>query len=73
MSSAAHVYPTAEADDEVSYDWNLELLNAELAKSKPRSDVLKQLMMCTFSNRQDNFVYRTGTTLSGYIKMNFLC
>ena len=67
-SSAAHLYPPTNADDEVSYGRNLELLKAELSKPKPRVDVLKQLMTCTFSNRYDDFVNNgSPATLLEYI------
>ena len=66
-STAAHFYPPAEAEDEVSYGRNLELLSAELSKPKPRHDALKQLMS-TFSNPQDNFINNaTSSTLSAYL------
>ena len=43
-------------EDSVSYGRNLELLRAELGKTKPRSDVMKDLMCRTFPNRWDDFV-----------------
>ena len=49
--SHAHVFPPAHAEDEVSYGRNLELLQSELGKSKPRVEALKDLMKRTFPNR----------------------
>ena len=47
-----HSYPPpVNADDIESYQKNLSLLNAELSKPKPRTDVLKMLMTRTFNNR----------------------
>ncbi len=53
---AAHFCPPTHAEDEVSYARNEELLRVEMAKSKPRSDVLKELMRRTFPNRWDAYV-----------------
>ena len=49
-----HPYPTIPpaADDAVSNERNLELLQTEMAKSKPRRDVQKQLMVRTFPQRR---------------------
>lgn len=54
---AAHAFPPRNADDEVSYKRNLDLLKAEMDQpGKPRTDVLKELMAATFANRHDLFV-----------------
>ena len=39
---------TLSADDDVSNERNLELLREEFAKTKPRNDMLKELMACTY-------------------------
>lgn len=57
-SRAVHVCPPTLAEDEVSFGRNVEQLKAEMAKSKPRSDVLKDLMRRTFPNRWDSYVNR---------------
>lgn len=49
-------YPPVHADDDVAYGRNLELLKAEMGKAKPRSEVMKDLMRCTFPNRWNNYV-----------------
>ena len=51
-----HLCPPVHGEDEVSYGRNLDLLKSEMAKPKPRSDVLKDLMRRTFPNRWDAFV-----------------
>ena len=51
-----HLYPPTEGEDEVSYGRNVELLKTEWAKQKPRVEVVKDLLMRTFSNRFDGFV-----------------
>ena len=51
-----HYYTPVHADDDVAYGRNLELLTAELGKSKRRSEVMKDLMQCTFPNRWSNYV-----------------
>lgn len=52
----AHLCPPANAEDEVSYGRNLELLKSEMDKAKPRVDVLKDLMKRTFPNRWEAYV-----------------
>ncbi len=69
VSAAVHVYRPSEADDDVSYSRNLDLLSDELAKPKPRQDALKQLMTITFANRTDNFINNgKPATLSAYLR-----
>lgn len=46
----AHFYPPTKSEDDVSYEHNLELLKTEMAKGKPRVDVLRDLMRRTFPN-----------------------
>lgn len=46
--SSVHFVPPTNADDEVSYGCNLELLKTEMGKAKPRMDVLKDMMRRTF-------------------------
>ena len=53
---AVHLCPPVHGEDDVSYGRNLELLYSEMAKAKPRSDALKDLMRRTFPNRWDAFV-----------------
>ena len=48
---AAHPYSAIEADDKESHERNMTLLEDEMAKPKPRTDVLKTLMMRTYKNR----------------------
>ena len=59
--TAAHFCPPANADDDVSSKRNMELLNTEMLKTKPRSDVLKELMRRTFANRWESYVNNTST------------
>lgn len=54
----AHFYPPVNADDDVSFGRNMELLTAELEKTKPQSEVLKELMCRTFPNRWDAYTCR---------------
>ena len=57
-------------EDDVSYGRNLDLLKAEIVKSKPRGDVLKDLMTRTFPNRWDAFVNKNQpTTLLEYLSL----
>lgn len=67
---AAHAFPPTNADDEVSYKRNLDLLKAEMDKpGKLRTDVLKELMTATFANRYDLFVnQRDPGTLAEYLQ-----
>lgn len=44
------------AEDEVSYKRNLELLQAEIGKAKPRSEAVKMLLRQTFPNRWQELV-----------------
>ena len=63
-----HFYPPVHADDDASYQRNLDLLKAEKEKAKPSSDVLKELMRHTFLNRWDGYVTKSEpSTLSEYI------
>lgn len=56
------------ADDDASYERNLQLLKAETDKVKPSSDVLKELMRRTFPNRWDAYVTRSeSSTLAEYL------
>jgi len=56
------------ADDDASYERNLQLLKAEIDKVKPSSDVLKELMHHTFPNRWDAYVTRSEpSTLAEYL------
>lgn len=55
-------------EDGVSYGRNLEQLKSELAKPKPRPEVLKDYMCRTFPNRWDSFINNNDPgTLLGYI------
>lgn len=67
---AAHAFPPTNADDEVSYKRKFDLLKAEVDKpGKPRTDVLKELMVATFANRFDLFVnHRDPGTLAEYLQ-----
>ena len=51
VDRAVHCNPPANADDEVSYERNLEQLKTEQLKTRARVDVLKDLMKRTFANR----------------------
>ena len=63
-----HLYPPQHGEDEVSYGRNLELLKAETAKSKPRTEVLKDLMSQTFPNRWDAYINQNQpATLLNYL------
>ena len=63
-----HFCPPVHGEDEVSYGRNSELLNSEMAKTKPRSDELKDLMRRTFPNRWNAFVNkREPATLLEYL------
>ncbi len=53
--STAHVVPPPNADDEISFGRNLELLQAEMGKKNQRSDAIKQLMSRTFANRWQKY------------------
>ena len=65
---AVHVCPPTYAEDDVSFGRNLELLQTELGKPKPRSEVIKDLMLRTFPNRWDSYVNRNEpTTLLEYL------
>lgn len=67
---AAHLYPPLHGEDEVSYGRNLELLKAELLRSKPRTDTLKDLMSRTFANRWSAYVDRNDpATLLEYLSL----
>ena len=54
--SSVHFIPPTNADDEVSYGRNLELLKGEMSKTKPRVDVLKDMMRRTFPNRWEAYI-----------------
>ena len=53
-----HSYPpiTESADDEESNERNLELLMEEFAKTKPRNNVLKELMARTYPFRRQTIL-----------------
>ncbi len=51
IDSTAHVVPPPNADDDISFGRNLELLQAEMGKKSQRSDAIKLLMRRTFANR----------------------
>ena len=44
------------AEDAVSYERNLDLLKQEQDKPRPRTEVLKDLMRRTFTNRFDALI-----------------
>ena len=44
------------AEDAISYERNLDLLKQEQSKSRPRMEVLKDLMGQTFANRFDALI-----------------
>ena len=52
----AHLCPPTHAEDDVSFGRNVELLNVEVGKPKPRVEVLRDLMRRTFPNRWDAYV-----------------
>lgn len=54
--NTAHLYPPLHGEDDVSYSRNVELLQNELEKAKPRNEVLKDLMCRTFPNRWGTFI-----------------
>ena len=54
--SAVHFIPPTNADDDVSFGRNLELLKAEMGKAKPRVDVLKDMLRRTFPNRWETYI-----------------
>ena len=63
-----HLYPPQHGEDDVSYGRNLELMKAEIAKPKPRIEVLKDLMSQTFPNRWDAYVnHNQPATLLNYL------
>lgn len=65
-----HLYPPIHGEDDVSYGRNLELLKAEMLRSKPRTDILKDLMSRTFPNRWGAFVnHNEPATLMEYLSM----
>ena len=43
-------------DDEVSFEWNIKKLSAEMPESNPSSDILDSLMMQTFANRRKSIL-----------------
>ena len=65
-----HFYPPVHADDDVAYRQNLELLKAEMGKTKPRSELMKDLMRRTFPNRWNNYVVNNEpSTLVEYLPL----
>lgn len=66
VDKSMHVYPPTHAEDEVSYSRNIALLKEEQLKSKPRVQVLKELMKRTFANRWSTFLDSTPL-LSDYL------
>ena len=67
--SHAHFYPPVNAEDDISFGRNLELLRAELEKPKPQPDVLKELMRRTFPNRWDGYTCKNDpATLLEYLQ-----
>ena len=68
--SAAHFLPPSNAEDAVSFKRNVELLQSELGKPKPRAEVLKDLMQHTFANRWDSYVNNSNpSTLLEYFSV----
>ena len=68
--SAAHFLPPSNAEDAVSFKRNVELLQSELGKPKPRAEVLKDLMQHTFANRWDSYVNNSNpSTLLEYLSV----
>ena len=67
QDQAMHYYPPTNAEDDVSYLRNLELLKTEQSKQKPRVDVLKSLMKRTFPNRFNELTNNSETTTTEYI------
>ena len=49
-TAAAHFVPSLDAEDDISYQHNMELLRGELSKRKPCKTILKELMRHTLSN-----------------------
>ena len=49
-TATAHFVPPLDAEDEISYQYNMELLRGESSKRKPCTTVLKDLMQHTLSN-----------------------
>ena len=56
LDKTNHFYPPVNSEDEVSYKRNLELLQAEIEKAKPRSETVKMLLRQTFPNRWQELV-----------------
>lgn len=76
----AHLCPPANAEDEVTYGRNRDLLKSEMDKAKPRVDVLKDLMKRTFPNRWEAYVSQNEPpslleylSLYPLLKKSFLC
>lgn len=69
-SRAAHYMqsPPPNADDDTSYKRNVDLLNTERKKPKPRTAVLKELMRRTFPSRWDEYINSADLPLSGYLE-----
>ena len=63
-----HTCMPPNADDDVSSQRNLELLDDELRKSKPRPEVVKQLLKRTFAIRWEKFIDDENATLSDYLE-----
>ena len=62
--------PPDDADDEVSYERNLKLIQDEQEKPRPRAEALKDLMHRTYSGHWDAFVNHTEpASLSEYIQL----
>lgn len=67
--SHVHFCPPVDADDEVSFARNVDLLKEEMAKPKPQADILKELMRRTFPNRWDAYVSKNEpSTLLEYLQ-----
>ena len=67
--SHVHFCPPIDADDEVSFARNVDLLKEEMAKPKPQADILKELMRRTFPNRWDAYVSKNEpSTLLEYLQ-----
>ena len=60
--------PPPNADDDISYKRNIDHLNTERKKTKPRAAVLKELMCRTFPSRWEEYTNGTDLPLSAYLE-----
>ena len=69
MDHSAHFVSAPDfVDDDVSQQCNIELLKKEIAKTKPKPDVPRELMRRTSTHRWDSFVNKgVPASLNEYI------